>query len=137
MISITSNLTNNNYFDIIYPKYLIAIHFEAQKGKFSNLVFSKITSKNMVFTNFDQTTQMPLVLLHLEALSKYINTVFPHIRPAGTIFSKSFQLRVLLEWGHYSRACIIIRISYILTINPATLINCQNCAWHHKNQKSV
>jgi hypothetical protein len=26
---------------------LIAIHFEAQKGKFSNLVFSKITAKSL------------------------------------------------------------------------------------------
>ena len=36
-------------------------------------------------------------------------TVFPHIRPAGIIFLQGLQLRVLLECGYYSRACIILK----------------------------
>ena len=44
---------------MIYPKYLVAIHFEAQKGKFANLVFSKITAKTWFFTNYDQIPKRP------------------------------------------------------------------------------
>ena len=43
----------------IYAMYLIANHFEAQKGKLSNLVFSKITAKTWFFTNYDQIPKGP------------------------------------------------------------------------------
>ena len=47
-----------------------------------------------------------------------MDTVFPQIRPAGIIFLQGLQLRVLLEWGHYSRAGIIIRTNLDRDINP-------------------
>jgi hypothetical protein len=39
--------------------YLIAIHFEAQKGKLANQVFSKITAKTWFFTNYDKIPKGP------------------------------------------------------------------------------
>ena len=49
---------------------MVAIHFEALKGKFSNLVFSKITAKTWFFTNYEQIPKRPLVPLYLKALLK-------------------------------------------------------------------
>ena len=47
---------------------MVAIHFEAQKGKFPNLVFSKITKKAWFFTNYDQIPKRPWDSLHQETL---------------------------------------------------------------------
>ena len=45
------------------------------------------------------------------------HTVFPHIRPAGTIFLQSLQLRVLIEgWYYYQN----FKISKVFILKSAT-----------------
>ena len=100
---------------------MVAIHFEAQKGKFSKLVFSKITAKTCFFHQLWPNTQKALGPITSGGFIE-VNNCPIWCSTAHKLFRSTFVL-------------LFIELKNCAVVLPAKIINGFPYNWLSSNQK--